>query len=184
MLILAGVSLNAIIGDNGIITNAQNASLKSGMAALEEWLQQKYVDYYDNSSEYENKQELLADKIKGLFLKDGIRNYVINNGKIYYLINKSKVPPEIQEGLNGGNTTEYSKYIRLIDVYGVTDDLKVFYCNSEDGTTFGNIESSNIDLDKVEAKSINSDSSMKSFIKDELIARYGTGLKIDYIDEE
>ena len=48
MLILAGVSLNAIVGDNGIITNAQNANMKNGMAALEEFLQEKYVENFDN----------------------------------------------------------------------------------------------------------------------------------------
>ena len=45
MLILAGVSLNAIIGDNGIITNAQNATIKTSIASLEEFLNEKYVDF-------------------------------------------------------------------------------------------------------------------------------------------
>ena len=53
MLILAGVSLNAIVGDNGIITNAQTANMKNGMAALEEFLQEKYVENYDNILEDE-----------------------------------------------------------------------------------------------------------------------------------
>ena len=35
MLILAGVSLNATIGDNGIITQAQNATYMQSIAALE-----------------------------------------------------------------------------------------------------------------------------------------------------
>lgn len=47
MLILAGVSLNAIVGDNGIITNAQNANMKSGIAVLEEFLHEKYVENYN-----------------------------------------------------------------------------------------------------------------------------------------
>ena len=94
MLILAGVSLNAIVGDNGIISNAQNASMKSGMAALEEWLQEEYVNYYEDSEKYfyyddegvkhDSKQELLATKINGLFLKDGPRNYIVKDGKVYY----------------------------------------------------------------------------------------------------
>ena len=37
MLILAGVSLNATIGDNGIITQAQNATYMQSIAALEEY---------------------------------------------------------------------------------------------------------------------------------------------------
>ena len=39
MLILAGVSLNATIGDNGIITQAQNATYMQSVAVLEEYLQ-------------------------------------------------------------------------------------------------------------------------------------------------
>ena len=36
LLILAGVSLNAIVGDNGIITNAQGAKFKSELAKYKE----------------------------------------------------------------------------------------------------------------------------------------------------
>ena len=36
LLILAGVSLNAIVGNNGIITNAQGAKFKSEMAKYKE----------------------------------------------------------------------------------------------------------------------------------------------------
>ena len=42
LLILAGVSLNATIGDNGIITQAQNAKYTQGIATLEEYLQEKF----------------------------------------------------------------------------------------------------------------------------------------------
>ena len=45
MLILAGVSLNATIGDNGIITQAQNATYMQSIATLEEYLQNQYVKY-------------------------------------------------------------------------------------------------------------------------------------------
>jgi len=133
MLILAGVSLNALVGDNGIITNSIDAKMKSGMAALEEWLQEKYVDFYNDSEKYENKPELLASKINNLFLKQGTKNYItsaaLGNGvQRYYLINKETLPKEIKEGLVGGNTVEYNDYINFIDVYGVTEDLKVYYC--------------------------------------------------------
>ena len=39
MLVLAGVSLNATIGDNGIITQAQNATYLQDCAKLEEFFQ-------------------------------------------------------------------------------------------------------------------------------------------------
>ena len=47
MLILAGVSLNATIGDNGIITQAQNATYLQDCAKLEEFLQSYYVSNFD-----------------------------------------------------------------------------------------------------------------------------------------
>ena len=47
MLILAGVSLNATIGNNGIITQAQNATYMQDCAKLEEFLQSYYVSHFD-----------------------------------------------------------------------------------------------------------------------------------------
>ena len=75
MLILAGVSLNATIGDNGIITQAQNATYMQSIAALEEYLQTEYVKYYDETENYTSKQELLGDKISNLFQRNGVNKY-------------------------------------------------------------------------------------------------------------
>ena len=50
MLILAGVSLNATIGDNGIITQAQNATYMQSIAALEEYFNNYYVEHYEEMS--------------------------------------------------------------------------------------------------------------------------------------
>lgn len=150
------------------------------MAVLEEWLQQKYVENYEDAEKYfyyddagnkhESKQELLAAKVDGLFFKDGTRNFIMNDGNIYYLINKSKLPDEVRSGLVGGNTTEseYAKYTRLIDVYGVTDNLKVYYYDSERGTAYGDVESSGINLKNIIATGINSDAGTRSLITDVL----------------
>ena len=165
MLILAGVSLNATIGENGIITQAQNASVMQGIVALEEYLQTEYVKYYGEESEYTNKIELLSDKIGNLCLKDGTKNYITYNGKMYYLINKQALPNDVKMQLKNGDTTEYAKYIRLIDVYGVTEDLRVFYC--EDGTdnVLGTISDLEIDPNTVLPK-LNSNPEMKEAITD------------------
>jgi len=171
MLILAGVSLNAIVGDNGIITNAMNANILSNLSELEEWLQEKYVEYYEDAENYSNKQELLAAKMPSLFLKDGSRNFIMYDGQIYYVLNKKALKTyceDMYNKLSGGDTNEYAKYTRLIDVYGVTDELKIFYCNTEDGTVYGSLDSSNIDITKIAAAAINSDSAMKNFITSEL----------------
>ena len=112
MLILAGVSLNATIGDNGIITQAQNATYMQSIAALEEYLQTEYVKYYDETENYTSKIELLSSKLGNLCLKDGTKNYITYDGKMYYLINKQALPDDVKNQLRGGDTTDYLKYIR------------------------------------------------------------------------
>ena len=165
MLILAGVSLNATIGDNGIITQAQNATYMQSIAALEEYLQTEYVKYYDETENYTSKIELLSSKLGNLCLKDGTKNYITYDGKMYYLINKQALPDEVKNQLKGGDTTEYLKYIRLQDVYGVTPDLKVYYCESGTDSALGNINETIIDPDTPLAK-IKNNVALNEAVKD------------------
>ena len=167
MLILAGVSLNATIGDNGIITQAQNATYMQSIAALEEYLQTEYVKYYDETENYTSKIELLSSKLGNLCLKDGTKNYITYDGKMYYLINKQTLPDEVKNQLKGGDTTEYLKYIRLQDVYGVTPDLKVYYCESGTDNALGTLDSTELDPN-TPLKKINQDVEMKSAITEAL----------------
>ena len=167
MLILAGVSLNATIGDNGIITQAQNATYMQSIAALEEYLQTEYVKYYDETENYTSKIELLSSKIGNLCLKDGTKNYITYDGKMYYLINKQALPDDVKNQLKGGDTTEYLKYIRLQDVYGVTPDLKVYYCESGTDNALGTLDSTELDPN-TPLKKINQDAEMKSAITEAL----------------
>ena len=64
MLILAGVSINAIVGENGVLTKAQNAKLSSEEAARLEELELILLEY--NSSEFLGESDgfaaFLADK--------------------------------------------------------------------------------------------------------------------------
>ena len=167
MLILAGVSLNATIGDNGIITQAQNATYMQSISALEEYLQTEYVKYYDETENYTSKIELLSSKLGNLCLKDGTKNYITYDGKMYYLINKQALPDDVKNQLKGGDTTEYLKYIRLQDVYGVTPDLKVYYCESGTDSALGTLDSTELDPN-TPLKKINQDAEMKSAITEAL----------------
>ena len=167
MLILAGVSLNATIGDNGIITQAKNATYMQSIAALEEYLQTEYVKYYDETENYTSKIELLSSKLGNLCLKDGTKNYITYDGKMYYLINKQALPDDVKNQLKGGDTTEYLKYIRLQDVYGVTPDLKVYYCESGTDSALGTLDSTELDPN-TPLKKINQDAEMKSAITEAL----------------
>ena len=167
MLILAGVSLNATIGENGIMTQAKNATYMQGIATLEEYLQTEYVKYYDETENYTNKIELLSSKLGNLCLKDGTKNYITYDGKMYYLINKQALPNDVKNQLKGGDTTDYLKYIRLQDVYGVTPDLKVYYCESGTDSALGTIDSTEVDPN-MPLKKINQDAEMKSAITESL----------------
>lgn len=139
MLILAGVSLNAIIGDNGIITNAQIATLKNSIAVLEEFLQEQYVTCYENKSA--TKIDTLIGNNRNYFYipeETGL-SFILLNNKMYYLIDKTKLPKEIQDGIRGGDAGDktYSDYVNFNDVYGVTSDLKVYYCSEGKNSWFG-----------------------------------------------
>jgi len=178
MLILAGVSLNALVGDNGIITNSMDAKTKNGMAILEEFLQQKYVENFENFNvDDTNKIAKLADLYQSYFYnpKDdhyGTVNYMLDSeGHALYLINKQGLPQEIKDNLTGGNcgvgktgSERYYDYLSLNDVYGVTGNLKVYY-SSGDGTFIGIASSDELDNDTTTRIVLEADSAITKSIK-------------------
>ena len=137
MLILAGVSLNAVIGDNGIITQAQNATYMQSIAVLEEYLNSFYVEHYEEFENVENKAEALEQhKESSNWIWNpakygyGAIGYVVNaDGNACYFINKEGLPEEIRKNIKGGDAGEgkYTDYANMNDVYGVTSNLKVYY---------------------------------------------------------
>ena len=156
-----------LFGDNGIITQAQNATYMQGIAALEEYLQTEYVKYYDEADDYTNKIEMLSSKMPNLCLKDGTKNYITYDGKMYYLVNKQSLPDDIKNQLKGGDTTEYIEYIRLIDVYGITEDLRVYYCADGLEGALGTVGDLEVDPSTPLVK-VNNDGEMKSALTEAL----------------
>ena len=154
-------------GDNGIITQAQNATYMQSIAALEEYLQTEYVKYYDEADDYTNKIEMLSSKMTNLCLKDGTKNYITYDGKMYYLVNKQSLPDDIKNQLKGGDTTEYIEYIRLIDVYGITEDLRVYYCADGLEGALGTVGDLEVDPSTPLVK-VNNDGEMKSALTEAL----------------
>ena len=145
MLILAGVSLNATIGDNGIITQAQNATYMQSIAALEEYLNNYYVEHYDEMSIEESKVLKLTQMQPNWFYipsNEGIGSlsYVVDSdGHALYLIKKSGLPDDIKNQIKGGEAGDgsYSEYVGLNDVYGVTSNLQVYYCSKGTDSILG-----------------------------------------------
>ncbi len=153
-----------------------DARVKNGMAMLEEWLQEEYVENYDSVTDSDNGNEIeFLNRVFNyeLLLKDGSRDYIISDGKIYYLLDKScsYIPKDIKESLIGGDTTEYSDYTRLIDVYGITRDLKVYYCNNGLEGVYGNLENYDIDPN-APATGVNGNTGLKDAISGVLKEKY------------
>lgn len=145
MLILAGVSLNATIGENGIMAQAKNATYVQSVAVLEEYLNNYYVQHYEDMQEDESKVLTLTKLETEWFYipanegVGGLRYIVDGEGHALYLIKKSGLPEEIKSQVRGGDAGEgkYADYVALNDVYGVTSDLKVYYCSNGTDTILG-----------------------------------------------
>ena len=146
MLILAGVSLNATIGDNGIITQAQNATYMQSVAVLEEYFNNYYVEHYEEMSKKDESKVLTLTTMQPSWFYipanegvGGLRYIVDSEGHALYLIKKSGLPDEIKNQIKGGEAGKgkYSDYAGLNDVYGLTSDLNVYYCSNGADTIMG-----------------------------------------------
>lgn len=152
--------------------------MKNGMAALEEFLQEKYVENYESiDSNDGSKVEKLAILYKDFFYNPqddgfGTVNYMTDSeGHALYLIIKSGLPKEIQEMLNAGNcgagktgSERYMEYVSLTDVYGVTGNLKVYYSYG-DGTFLGINSSDELDNDSTGRIVLSSSNQLAGIIK-------------------
>ena len=158
MLILAGVSLNATIGDNGIITQAQNANRTYAMSILEEFLQEKYVELYNKMDTQSTEIDYLLNDLstKKYIQKSKSGDYFFldaNTGNAYYFIEKSELPDDIKSILPGGDTSlsGNSIWIEFDDIYGITSDLKVYYCSNGSESRIG-AEDENINVNLTDKK--------------------------------
>ncbi len=147
-----------------------DAKQKQGMAILEEFLQEKYVENFDSISEQEVKVKGLRDSCPKYFYDPaeddyGVEHYVTDSkGHALYLIKKQNLPNEIKESLVGGDAGEgkYSDYASLNDVYGVTFDLKVWY-SSGNGELYG-ITEEDLDLDDLRRTVLKKDSDIAKLV--------------------
>ncbi len=81
--------------------------------------------------------------------KIGNLRYIVDNeGHSLYLIKKSGLPKKIREVLVGGDAgkKKYIDYANLIDVYGLTSDLRVYYCSNGLDSILG-LEKDDLDMD-------------------------------------
>ena len=154
MLILAGVSLNMTVGDNGIIKQAQNATIQSSVALLQDYFDQEYVRNYEKYESYAYKIEGFTNSSEfsdwfwspakhGIGAMDCV---ITKNGNACYFLDKENLPSELRDNVKGGDANTYEDYFKMIDCYGVTKDLKVYYCSDGLDSVIG-LKKDNIDKD-------------------------------------
>ena len=126
------------------------------VAVLEEYLNNYYIGHYEEFSEADNKAEALeqyTESSNWIWNPSkngyGVVGYVVNkDGNACYLINKKALPEEIKSQLKGGDAGDdtYADYVNMNDVYGVTGDLKVYYCKDGKESILG-ISGNELDYD-------------------------------------
>ena len=100
-------------------------------------MQLKYTENYEEMTKYQSKIDGLTNVCSDYFYVPveegigGLRYVIDSDGHALYLIKKSGLPEEIRESLVGGDAGAggYGDYQSLNDVYGVTSNLKVYYCS-------------------------------------------------------
>lgn len=117
MLILAGVSISMLSGENGVITQAQKSTIKNDNGTVLEALRLKLTEYLTN-----NNGKYVGDKI--MLLKD---EGIINDNKII------NVPNLIGEKLKTGNGAEGK------DVYTIEDNHLYYYDKNGEKTDLGDL---------------------------------------------
>ena len=145
MLILAGVSINAVVGDNGVLSKAQDAVFVNSCAYLEEYFQELYLNIQleedqINATQLEN---IIAAGYESYFFKtsEGYKlRKTSDDGSIVvvYLLVKENLPEEIRSKVTGADNRSSKDYRLLNGVYGITSELDVYYSaeyNYNDVTT-------------------------------------------------
>ena len=152
MLILAGVSLNATIGENGIVTKAQNAKLASEESKRREDLE--YILYEYNSSSFLGQADGFTDYLENLKTEGRIDDYlytdtlIVKYDGVYYETEKNgeyyEIKNKLEDDLTGGGSGETGEKNYIV---------------TPDNLTSGNIEiaegSSYVVLDEVKGEDFN-----------------------------
>ena len=153
MLILAGVSLNATIGENGIITRAQEAKIIQGIAVLQEQVNYKKIEkttedlYEIRISDFSYNEYPNTGFLKRVSYGAG-DTYVFDFNYI------NRLSDGIESNLVGGEGIQGSLSL-LRNVYGINEDFTVWYID-ENGKMYGteSIQEIPIDVNQIVNTSI------------------------------
>lgn len=143
ILILTGATLRLSIGENGVLTKANSAKYEESVARLEDFLNQYFVEHYNEMTSKENRLLTLAnfEESNAWFIEKEDKN-----GKTHFFIIPENLPERIRKNLIDGSSVDKTEeeYINGIDVYGITSSLQVYYCKDDIEETIG-VPYNNID---------------------------------------
>lgn len=119
LLILAGVTVATLTGDNGLLTRASGAKNTTDKAKLEEEIKIAFIEY--ETDKYINSNSNLEDKLKAIFEKNyGSGNIEVKkNGKNYKA--KVKNSKTVYRVKYDGTVEKYEE-MDLTDIYGRLDE--------------------------------------------------------------
>ena len=159
-----------------------NAKQMQSIATLEEWFQTLYVDLA--SGEYENNNEIEDSKLN-LIMNSGYKELFFSTSEGYclkkvvpvelddgtsttqtytfYLIQKDRLPKEVSSQIMGADNVDSRNYRKLQNVYGITSDLKVYYCKDGFETILG-LNMSDINKDSPDIVSYNKESILAQMV--------------------
>ena len=132
LLILAGVTIATLTGENGVLTKAKESEIYTNIAAIEEQAKLKITELKmnDTINEKETINGIAEDLIETGDLKRIVKQE--NDGKtyLYYLVMPGKL----------GNNSKNENLVQARDVYGLNDDLTGYYIDKS-GNIYGNTSS-------------------------------------------
>ncbi len=123
LLILAGVTIATLTGDNGILTRASDAKIETIVATVKENLQLEQIEKAIDEEEVTPETLLAEGKVKRTVQQAEDGNYYM-----YYALKEDVV--EGMQGLGKGNVAS------LRDVFLIDDDLNVRYI-AKNGREYG-----------------------------------------------
>ena len=123
LLILAGVTIASLTGNNGILTRANDAKIETAVGAVKEALKLEQGEKRINEEELTPETLLAEGKVQRTVQQGEDGNYYM-----YYALKEDAV--EGMEGLGKGNITE------LKDIFLIDDNLNVKYIASN-GKEYG-----------------------------------------------
>ncbi len=138
LLILAGVTIATLTGDNGILTRASSSKIETAVGAVKEALKLEQGEKRINEEELTPETLLAEGKVQRTVQQGEDGNYYM-----YYALKDKSY--EGMEGLGKGNITE------LKDIFLIDDNLNVKYIASN-GKEYGDNISNKILEDETEIR--------------------------------